>query len=325
MFGNRLGWGISAAMVLAAAGLAYYLFTLGQPTPPIGGTGLAAAAGHLTLGDAARSLLPPVKPLGDAADDYRKAIADLHDHATAYAELATSKDYDLAAVQQLKGFDDLVHATDLPTMDLFRSKPELIVNYDPKVPALDDLRTLGTAALNVAFLASYDKDYKTASLYATAVLAMGYHLYQERLTYDELSAGMSLMSDASARLQRFAEKANDAATVAKAVEFGKVKLAENDRIKQVWKVLSGQGEENTAQHAGDFFELAGDATVDPVWRTEAVRRLGRLKLFAARRADNVRAEQFVRQLADDPGAGPVLHQAAVAARDITSYQNQSQR
>ena len=32
-----------------------------------------------------------------------------------------------------------------------------------------------------------------------------------------------------------------------------------------------------------------------------------------------------RQLAGDASAGPVLHQAAVAARDLTPYQNQSQR
>ena len=324
MWGNRFGWTISGAIWLLAALLAYELYALGQPTPPTGE--LVAAVKPFTLGDAAKAVLPPAKPLGDAGDWYRKAIGDYHAHASAYAALTQSKDYDRAAVEQLNGLDDLVAAIDCPTMDLFQSKPQEIINYDQNVPALDDLQSLGGTAAYVVTLAAYDKDYATARKYATAVLALGYHLYQERLTYGELSAGISLMGTGSAGLKRVAERDHDAAAVAAQAAFDRARLDEDaTAVEPVWKILSGQSDATIARYAGDFFQLAKDTAADEVWRVEALRRLGRLQLNAARHADNVWAKRYLRQAADDASLDPVLHQAAVSARDITSYENQSAR
>ena len=324
MWGNRLGWTLSAVIWALAALLAYQMYALVQPTPSTGE--LVATVKPFTLGEAIKAVLPPPKPLGDAGDLYRKAIDDYHAHRSAYDQLTQSKDYDLAAVEQLKGLDDLVAATSCPTMDLFRSKPEEIINYEQNVPALDDLKALGDAAAYVVTLAAYDKDYDTARKYATAVLALGFHLYQERLTYDELADGISLMGTGSAALRRVAEKSDDKPAAAAQVAFDHARLDENaTAVQPAWKILSGQGDATIARYAGDFLQLAKDPTADAVWRVEAVRRLGRLQLNAAKHADNVAAKRYLEQLAGDPSAGPVLHQAAVSARDITSYENQSAR
>ena len=324
MWGNRLGWTISAVLCLVVAGLAYGLVTLAQPTPPAGDL-VAAADVPLTLPAAARPLLPAAKPLGDAADLYRKSIADYHDHQTAYDDLAASRDYDQAAVAQLKGFDDWVDAAALPTMDLFRSHPETIVNYDQSIPTLADLQSMAKGLQNVVALATLAKDYATARKYAGATLALGDHLYRERLTYDELMAGLSLMGDGSAGIKQAASAAGDQPAVEAATAFDKARLAEYEQVKKVWKILSSLDDENIGRHAGDFFQLAGDAKADPVWRTEAVRRLGRLQLYATRAPDNARARAVLKKMAADPSLDPVLHQAAVAARDITLGENQSQR
>ncbi len=324
MWGNRFGWGISAVIVAAAVVLAYALHTLGQPTPPTGE--LVAAVRPFTLADAAGRLLPPVAPLGDAADHYRRAIADYRAHRPAYDALLAGKDYRPDAIAKLTGLRELVAAVDCPTMDLFRSKPEEIVNYDGSVPALDDLQAVANAAAYVVALAAYDKDYKTADTYATAVLTAGRNLYRERLTYGELSAGVSLMGTGSAGLKHVADQSGDAAAAAAQTAFDHARLDEDaTAVEPAWKILSGQGDASIGRYAGDFFELANGTAADEMWRVEAVRRIGRLQLNAETHADNVRAKRYLTQLAADPSLDPVLHQAAVSGRDITSYQNQSQR
>ena len=327
MFGNRLGWGISAVIVLVAALLGYQLDKLGRPTPPTGE--LVAAADHpLPLADLARPLLPAVKPLGDAGPLYRAAVDDYHDHAAAYDELATTRDYDRGALGQLKGFDALVAAAELPTMDLYRSHPDQIVNYDQRVASLDELMAVGKAAANAAALAAYEKkpdDDAVARRYYQAALALGVHLYQERVTYGELAAGAELMSVGVAGLKELAARAHDEPMRRSAAAFDEAKLVEYEKDKGVWRILSGLDDANIARHAGDYFQLADDAKVDPVWRTEAVRRLGRLKFFAFKRADNLRAAKYVKAMADDASVSPALREAAKRSRDITPGENQSAR
>ena len=327
MWGNRFGWGISAVICLAALLLGYLGYQKGQPTVPTGE--LVAAVKPLALADAAKAVLPPPKPLGDAGPLYRQAIAEYHAHQSAYDAITATKDYDPAAVEQLKALDDLVAATNCPTMDLFASKPAEIINYDQDVPALDDLQVLAKVAEYVVTLAAYDKDYKTADKYAAAVLGLGYHLYQERLTYGELEAGISLMGTGSEALKEVAQKAGDKPAAAAQLTFNQARLAEfgdaTSGIQHVWSILSGQSDDQIARYAGDYFQLADDPAADRVWRVEAIRRLGRLQRNAATHADNVRATRYLDTAAARTDLDPVLHQAAVSARDITSYQNQSHR
>ena len=151
------------------------------------------------------------------------------------------------------------------------------------------------------------------------------HLYQERLTYGELRAGIDLMSSGAAGLAVVAADTNDQPLAEQAAAFDKAKRAEFDAVKKTWSAFNPADEEKMKLYTGDFFQLAADPAVDPVWRTEAVRRLGRLKLNAAKRSDNLRATVVLRTMAADSSLSPPLHQAAEAGKNISSYENQSAR
>ena len=329
MWGNRLGWGISALIVMVAGLLVYQLHALSQPTPTTGEL-VALVTGHpVPLEPLCRPLLPPVKADGDAGDLYRQAIDDLHERQKQdpdpYATLTDTKDYDPAAIAQLKGLDDLVAAAELPTMNFYRSKPELIVNYDKTVPSLDDLETLGKAAAKAGTLAALDGKYDDARKYAGAAVALGLHLYQERVAYDELSDGISILGDGLAVLKYADDKAGDKPAADAVAAADKARRDEYDQDVKAWKIISGLNEAEIARYAGDFFQLAADAKVDPVWRAEAARRLGRLKLNPPRLADAVRATKVAREMAADRSLPPSVHVAADAASHITSKENQSGR
>ena len=326
MFGNRLGWGISAVLVLLAGLLAYQFHQLGQPTPS---TGELAAYAKVPpgLAELARPMLGPSKPLGDAGNLYRAAAAAYAAHAADYDAVADQRDYKPAELEPLKAFADLIDATDLPAMDLYASKPGEIINYDQTVPSLEQLEKLGDLSSSIAAAAAYKdtKDYDAAKRYCRATLSLGLHLYQERLTYGELRAGMDLMSVGAAGLGDVAAKTADQPLADQAAAFDKAKRAEFEQLKKTWSAFNPADEEKMRAYAGDFFQLAADPSVDPVWRIEAVRRLGRLKLNAAKLADNLRATVVVRTMAEDKSLSPPLHQAAEAARKITPYENQSAR
>ncbi len=151
-------------------------------------------------------------------------------------------------------------------------------------------------------LAAYDKDYKAADTYATAVLAAGRHLYRERLTYGELSAGLSLMGTGSAGLKQVADRSGDAAAAAAQTAFNRARLDEDaSAVEPVWKILSGQGDASIGRYAGDYFALADDTAADPVWRVEAVRRIGRLQ----RNAADPRRQRPGQTIPDPAGRRPV--------------------
>ena len=325
MWGNRLGWTISAVLVVVAAGLGYWLLTLGQASAPTGELTAAAAAVPFKLADVARPLLPPPAAGGNAGERYRAAADDCLAHRAAYDALAHATDYRPADAERLAGLADLLAAAELPNMDLYRSRPELIVNYDAKVPSLDALDTVGRAAAQVALLAAFDKDYDAAGRYGRAVLALGVNLYRERVTFGELSAGLSMMAVGSAGLRDAAERRHDPVAAAGPVALDQARLAEFEQLKKAWAILSGQGEANIEAHTGDFFQLAADASVDPMWRTEAVRRLGRVQRNAAKASDNLRATTVLRAMAADPALPPAVRQAAIAGRDMDSAGYQSTR
>jgi hypothetical protein len=69
-----------------------------------------------------------------------------------------------------------------------------------------------------------------------------------------------------------------------------------------------------ARHTGDVFYIAEHAA-DRMWRVEAILKLGRLRFYAARIADQQAAERLLRRLSKD--ADPVIRAAAESARSLT--------
>ena len=325
MFGNQLGWIISA--IIAAAGIfaGFQLLLAAQPTSPTGWVQQTVLP--LQAGESAKTILDPMTDLKDDAGDlYRDAISDYERHKTAYQNLQTTKDFDEAAIAELKGLDDLVQAAGCPAMDLFKSKPDDVVGFATSVPALDDLDEIAKSVGSVIALAKYEKRYDVASKYANALAALGYHLYMERVAYIELSAGENYLGTGLAAILEIAQAEKMDAKISAEQAVNATRLEESDKkIQPVIRVISGQGQQEIGEHAGDMFQLASDPTADHVWRVEAIRKIGRLQFNAENRADQVKAPKFLAKLAADQSQDPIIRAAAVKARDMTSYDNQSQR
>jgi hypothetical protein len=325
MFGNQLGWIISFCVAVAGTFLGFQLLLLAQPTSPTGW--VQKTVQPLQLADLAKGVLDPMTDLKDDAGDlYRHAISDYQRHKTAYQELQKTRDFDESDIAELAGMDDLVKAAACPAMDLFRSKPDEIVGYSTSVDSLDDLEEIKKAVENVIALAMYDKRYDVAHKYANALMALGYHLYVERVAYIELSAAENFMGTGCAALLQTAKAEHADAKISALQNFDQARKDEfANKIEPVYQIISGEGQQDIGEHAGDMFELAGDEDVDRVWRVEAIRKIGRLQRNAEKQADQTKAPKFLDKLAADTKQDPVIRATAIKARNITAYDYQSQR
>ena len=254
MFGNQLGWIISA--IIAAAGIfaGFQLLLAAQPTSPTGWVQQTVLP--LQAGESAKTILDPMTDLKDDAGDlYRDAISDYERHKTAYQNLQTTKDFDEAAIAELKGLDDLVQAAGCPAMDLFKSKPDDVVGFATSVPALDDLDEIAKSVGSVIALAKYEKRYDVASKYANALAALGYHLYMERVAYIELSAGENYLGTGLAAILEIAQAEKMDAKISAEQAVNATRLEESDKkIQPVIRVISGQGQQDIGEH-GAFVKI----------------------------------------------------------------------
>jgi hypothetical protein len=191
----------------------------------------------------------------------------------------------------------------------------LIVNLDNEKPPLDQLRLLGNCMVRAALLIEKDKPAEAMALYE-ATFALGDKLYQERLTYAELDAGLNLMAQGSTSIARLAE-ANGNASRAKAVkEFDQArKLYVTEQILPMTRILLSVDQPTIDRHFGDVLHFARHAK-ERMWRVEAIFSLARYRFDAARIGDQNIANQILRDLAaNDPD--PIIRTAAIAARDLT--------
>jgi hypothetical protein len=325
MFGNLTGWIISAVIVVLAAFLGNQLMIISQPTA--GSGWVNAKLGPLGLDDTARAMLPPMNNLKDDAGDlYRQASADYERNKTLYETLQKARDLNEVDYASLAGLNDLVQAAGCPSMDLFKSKPAEAVGFAPSVTVLDDLEEIAKAAQRVAALAKVDKNYDLARKYAEAVQALGWHLYKERVVYDELSTAESLLGSSDRQLSDIDQDQNlpDKAAAIKAFETAR-REEYDAKIDPAHKVLAAIGPQNLIDHAGDYFLLAADKSKDRVWRVYAIRRIGHLHFDAENKADQVKSRKFLARMAADPAEDPVIQAAATAAVNMTGGDNQSSR
>jgi hypothetical protein len=316
MFGNRLGWGISAVIVLFAGFLAQLIHSAGRPTPPTG-----------WVAKTVQPLSPPAGSDGvvsggmsearDAGELYRQAIDDYESNTAAYAAIATAKDIDPAAIAARPGLQALLDATHCATMNLFAAKPQEVVNYDAEKPAMEALHEVGRSATRIGLLLG-TRDPAAAAKVHEAVFSLGFKLYQERLVFDELSKGEDLMGTAAGALQRLAERTKDVERQKALQQFTTDRLNDYDmKVKPVWDVVSSVDEGTIAAYAGDIFEMARNRTIDKLWRVEATLKLGRMEYMAGRRGDQLAAKRVLREMANDASEDPAVRTAANEARNLT--------
>jgi hypothetical protein len=310
MWGNALGWTISAAIVaLTAAGIVWLERNLSDLTPPTEFSNHSSNLNPLEMPVPVHELIPDAGP-ADAADLYRQAIAEYERDSDRYDRFivtgrSSADASDLAAVEMI------IRATGSSRINLFAPMPREIVKFGDK-PQLNAIRAVGKSANRAGALLSYEKNTESAIRHHRAAFALGARLLDERLILDELLAGLEMMSEASAGI---AAAGGQSETANLFTEYRTSAIAYQEaRIKPAQRVITSIDPGVIATHSGDVFHAARHAP-ERMWRVEAILKLGRLRFSAARLADQRGADRVLAELADDPD--PVVRAAVDAARSLT--------
>src|ERR1700733_7652187 len=148
MFGNRLGWGISTVIVAFVALLSPLIHRSQQVSPPPGW--VDATVRKIELPTGIEQILPEMNGNDDAGDFYRQAIDDYQANSAAYEALATATAPSTSDIVTRPGLKALLSASNCSTMELFRSHPELVVNYDRDKEPLAALDQVAHTAVQIA-------------------------------------------------------------------------------------------------------------------------------------------------------------------------------
>ena len=336
MFGNRIGWGISAAIIVLVSFMLHTLHKRGtQPQSP---TAIGENAARWTLAAPidARSIATWMTEDGDASELYQQVIKHYDANRGAYerfnnrkAEMPEGKrtdqlveaDLKQMLLQRLKwdeykavneGLDLLVKAKNIKRGGVFAKKLDIIVTYDRDLDGKypEDLAKLMRVANDTAWLVATVEDgagNKTRHLeLLQAIFSLGVHLAEERLLFTEWRAGRTLQGVAP----KLALYEQDPARKKLIDEFGgQWVMFSRDRIEPVQKAIFL----TTRPHTGDMAALARLAG-DHAWRIEGILALGRCKFTGESMGDRVGAKRLLEVLATDDD--PRIARAATTARDL---------
>jgi hypothetical protein len=260
-------------------------------------------------------VLPTMTDPTDAAPIYRRAIEQYNADPFVYGKFARSgRANDLPDIPAIK---TLVEAAHCAHGNLFAASPSEIVSYNPDKPTLEAVRTLGACARRAGQLIEKNDPDEAMKLYEAA-FALGARLYEERLTYEELDAGLTLMAEGSATIRELARAAGDSNRVEACKRFDEARVAcVTSQIQPTQRVIGSADQNVIEQYAGDVFYFARHAG-DRIWRVEAILKLGRYRFNAGRIGDQRNAMRVLKELLHDPD--PVIQTAAAAARDLTEEQ-----
>ena len=316
MFGNRLGWMISAAMAIVMIALMWLLQNSGVAAS--GMTSKFSAdplnLGPLSLNPAPDTILISMTDGGDSAELYGQAISLYESSPDLYKNFNTQK------VDQLDAVEKVAEATHLKGMTLFAKNPGKVINFEREKGPIEALRNIGETAAKKAMVLRAKKDADGARKYAEAAFALGAKMFNERVVYEELDAGLGVMGAATGVLMNLAKDANDATRIDQLMAFSEARLKFADtrsRLYDLHKITKTIDGNISGSRAGDVFALAENSR-ERMWRVEACLQLARTHRFVGeegRAADQRNAQIVLRKLADDPD--PVVRVAATKARDIT--------
>jgi hypothetical protein len=310
MWGNALGWTISLLLVaLTSAAIHWVDQSARIISAPTAFAADPSSAAAIALPIPPSTLLDMSDP-SDAAAIYRGAIDDYNQEPNIYDRFAL--DGRLRDVDSVPAVDSLTAATHSASAKLFAANPSEIVIYTSDPPDLSALRTLGTCAIRVGQLIDKDQPQRAMQLYEAA-FSLGAKLYQERLTYAEFDAGLTLMAQASTLIG-----ADDLSRADNAQRFNDArKQYVLSQIQPTLRIISSIDPNVLEQHAGDVFYFARQSG-DRMWRVEAILKVGRYRFNAGRVGDQRAAEQLLQEFARDPD--PVIRAAANAAIYLTEQQ-----
>jgi hypothetical protein len=305
---RRIAMGTGIALLVIGAGLGFWIYQRLQLTPP---TELSLDPNNLA------ALSPPLPnpPIvtysqdADAGPDYRQAIAAYEANTDACDQYAQNPVDPAPQAIQL-----ILSAAEKSIARLFITNPSQIVDYQTDHPPLDDLCELARTIDRAALLLLRQGKTDAARGYFQSVYALGEKLYDERLTYDEYSKGLSLMNESTIGLSE-CERGDQAAQLQK--QEAAMRDYDVNHVQPIYEALVSADQQEIAQHAGDIFQFAAHAA-DRMIQVEAVLALGRLQYDAARSADQQAAAGYIRAAAASPD--PAVQAAAAAAGGLTLEQ-----
>ena len=210
---------------------------------------------------------------------------------------------------------------------------DTLVGYDRSPAKLDALYTLGRVALKQAGLLAgrnHPGDAEQARRLYEAAFILGYHLYQERLVHRELEYGYRLISQSLGGLVALAKKHGEPARVER-LSNRRDRFSDyvNQTLEPVWDKISAINDLSNAndtadKHIGDVVAIARSDAADPLWRTEAILRLGKARHDATRRADRDGAGRELERLLPTL-ANPRHKLAAERALALTAQERMNAR
>jgi hypothetical protein len=322
MWGNRLGWTISAVILLAyIAGFGWLVRGMNTASAATAFVNEAPATSPLALPVSPVSALPSMTDPADAATLLRQAIDHYRRNQQAYDRFLTSPPGSAAGLppSDVRGVDLLVQATPMSTSTLFAQQPESIVGYGPRAD-LEALSKLGDAAVRLGLLRQNgDAGQKQQAVkYYEAAFSLGAKLVSERVTYAELMQGLRLMGDSAVHLAKLARAAGDTKRAQAFANFNAGRQSfYRASVEPMARVLNSIDSRVIQDHAGDVIYLAQKAP-ERVWRVEAILAMGRMRFFVGengRAGDQRVADRVLKMLVQD--SDPVIRTAAQAASALT--------
>jgi hypothetical protein len=316
MWGNWLGWAISAVLLLVT-GSGFYKLAVPPPESSPAHLIPESLMRDLSLPEGTEKVMPPGKREGDAGFLYLQAILRYKEKPAPY------NDPIHAAPNDLPSIDFLRQAADLRRMNLFEARPEKVINYNNELPELDALIKIADAADTMGLGAKLDGKYNDAKQLFTAVFVLGRHLFDERVSWREMSAGIGMMSDASQNLAKVADEEKDGARSAVLFHLHEeLDKYRSELQEKIGSPLTNPVESYAGKYSGDIFDIARDTSVERVWRVQAILHLGRYKWNVAdgHRGDQVWGHRVLKSLkmSIDPANGDNVIQTAIdAAMNLT--------
>jgi hypothetical protein len=324
MWGNSLGWSISAVIVLLVGGWVYLIERGSSLTPTTAFSANPANFQPLQVPQIASTVLP--QSGADAGPMYRSAIEMyLQDRAT-YSNFAALGTLDSPLAKKLPAMEPLVEASHYASMNLFTAKPSEIINFSLNKPSLEALETLGKVCVDrLALLHQRAGNKEEALKYYRAGFVLGLHLCNERVCYAEMALGLQLLGKTSPALAKLSDETGNHVAAAAYRDFDAQRIAFAQSLDPTLRIVQALDAKTVGAHTGDLFELARRSK-ERMWRVEALLALGRVRYFAGAggTAGNQRAAmELLRELAEDD-EDYVVRTAAGAARNLTVEEHRMQ-
>jgi len=327
MFGNALGWVISAVLAALTCWGVWFIGTLNEISPP--STGIVARTGNVRLDllthpemlDViklpfdAQAIMPGMTEAKDAAPLYRQAIEKYNSDKFTYRDLFENKGKPKTTdIKDLPALQLLIDARNCKTMNLFGTNPREVIDYDrASADRLEAIYTLGFVAEKLAFYIKKE-DPQNAILLAEAAFSLGTKMCEERLRYREFDAGAEILRGGA-----YVIKSLDPARATAADIDAPMRDLLKNRCLPLWTAIGSADPEVISRSAGDVFYVAKNSK-ERMWKVEAILKLGRNKFDMGsfgRGADQRWSRLLVKRMAKDEKLDPVVRTAAQAADELT--------